>query len=230
MLLSADERYLAENCYGYGNWNAPYWFIGPEQGQDKNEDGISSRCQAFRDLQIDGLCDCRTFHDAVKGNTAFNIRANGKIRLQNTWNYQIELLYGYWGKLSSPEIRRSYQGNDWGSTDGKTCITELRGLPAHNGKLSVDQETYLEGRAEFLRKKVQSHSPEFVVFYGTGDQTYWDKIANCNLGLDKVSFTQKTAFAYLPHPNARKDLKRPLIHWRSIGEHLCQELQRFYAN
>jgi hypothetical protein len=230
MPLTDEQLYLAETCYGYGSWDAPYWFIGPEQGQDKNENGINSRYRALRDLQIDGLCDCRTFHSAVEGNAAFNIRANGKMKLQNTWNYQIELLYGYWGKVSSPEIRRSYQGGDWGSKDGKTCITELRGLPAHNGKLSVDQDTYLEGRAKFLRKKVQSHSPEFVVFYGTGDQMYWDKIADCDLVLDTVSPNKKTAFAYLPHPNARKDLKRSLGHWRSIGETLCQAHQRLYAN
>ena len=31
MPLTDYELELAENCYGYGCWEAPYWFIGIEE-------------------------------------------------------------------------------------------------------------------------------------------------------------------------------------------------------
>jgi hypothetical protein len=31
--LDKAEEEMARECYGYGRWGAPYWFIGPEQGQ-----------------------------------------------------------------------------------------------------------------------------------------------------------------------------------------------------
>jgi hypothetical protein len=32
MALDNHERNMAEDNFGYGRWDAPYWFIGPEQG------------------------------------------------------------------------------------------------------------------------------------------------------------------------------------------------------
>ena len=55
--MNVDERQLALECYGYGRWEAPYWFIGPEQGQGKWENSIlTERANAFRELNQDGLC------------------------------------------------------------------------------------------------------------------------------------------------------------------------------
>jgi hypothetical protein len=31
------ELEMAQNCFGYGRWDAPYWFIGPEQGKGNDE-------------------------------------------------------------------------------------------------------------------------------------------------------------------------------------------------
>jgi hypothetical protein len=65
--MNEDERALALTCYGYGRWNAPYWFIGPEQGQGKWENkALIERARAFRKLNRDGLCDCRAFHIEIK--------------------------------------------------------------------------------------------------------------------------------------------------------------------
>jgi hypothetical protein len=56
------EHEMARQCYGYGRWSAPYWFIGLEEGQDPIGKDLTLRLQAMRDLGKDGLSDCRTFH------------------------------------------------------------------------------------------------------------------------------------------------------------------------
>jgi hypothetical protein len=53
---------LSRESFGYGRWDAPVWFIGLEQGGGDN----STRAKAFKAYQSDGLCDCKTFHEAIE--------------------------------------------------------------------------------------------------------------------------------------------------------------------
>lgn len=217
MSFSANEEYLARHCYGFGSWYAHYWFIGPEQGM--GGETIDQRAEAFRatDVDQDGLCDTREFHERI-GDTRWQGTP------QTTWNYQMALLYGYWGKPCNVEIRRSVQREGWGSADGSLCIAELRGLPARSKKESKDQREFLAARADRLKIKIDEHKPEFVVFYGKADERYWNRIAMAQDGLsfDGIAQRDKTLFAYLPHPVAFKPNKRSLEHWKQIGERLCQ--------
>jgi hypothetical protein len=59
-------REMARRCYGYGRWDAPYWFIGPEQGMapDENND-LKPRVKAWLDLGGQEVSDCREFHKPI---------------------------------------------------------------------------------------------------------------------------------------------------------------------
>jgi hypothetical protein len=220
MQFTPNEEYLARHCYGYGRWDARYWFVGPEQGM--GSETIDQRTEAFRDTDRDqdGLCDCRAFHEKIH-ETKWH---RSKCELQTTWNYQMALLYGYWGKPPKVEIRRSLQRNGWGC-DGRVCIAELRGLPARSKAESKDQREFLDARADRLKHEIDKHAPEFVVFYGKEDEEYWNRIANVNKGLilDGIAGRGDTLFAYLPHPVAFKPFKRSHDDWKRIGEQLCQK-------
>ena len=59
-----DVLDMARQYFGHGNWNAKYWFIGPEPGQAAGEnDDLLRRAKAWRDLGGGELNDCREFHD-----------------------------------------------------------------------------------------------------------------------------------------------------------------------
>lgn len=59
-----DVSQMARECYGYGCWNVPYWFIGPEQGQAPQEnDDLTLRLKAWTQLGRGELNDCRDFHN-----------------------------------------------------------------------------------------------------------------------------------------------------------------------
>jgi hypothetical protein len=62
----ADILDMARQWYGYGRWEAPYWFIGPEPGQPEGDtaegDNLKERCKAWIDLGRGELVDCKAHH------------------------------------------------------------------------------------------------------------------------------------------------------------------------
>lgn len=217
-LSEADcERILGERFYGFGNWKAKYWFIGPEQGQDPSENhDLGPRCRAFIKLERDGLCDCRDFHEEV-GLPAtlqwYRPVTNGKIRVQNTWRRLIKLLHFYRSdSLPSAGELLGYQCERLGRFDEETCLLELSGLPAHNGGMERDRQTYQEPRLRHIVKAMQSNGPEFVIIYrDKGNWELWkseikaqgaERVGNqvWRLGKTRIAFTK------MPHAHSDREL------------------------
>lgn len=74
----------------YGRWGAPYWFIGPEQGQAPEEnDDHKPRVKAWLELGGGELTDCREFHVLIGEKRWHRERP----KLQSTWRSLLLLLY-----------------------------------------------------------------------------------------------------------------------------------------
>jgi len=171
MPLSADERYLAGNCYGYGNWSAPYWFIGPEQGQGDWEDGnLERRYRAFIELNGDGLCDCHKFHEHIGEDRWCR-------KLQPTWKRLILILLAYKGFPTENDKLLDYQCKDWGNATGETCVIELSGLPAKNFGVARDRKSFREDRIQHILAKARVAKPTFIVIYGKSQRQHGIKFA-----------------------------------------------------
>ena len=55
----------AKSWYGYGRWDAPYWFIGLEPGMRADEgERLLERCSAWERLGSPELMGCLEHHDA----------------------------------------------------------------------------------------------------------------------------------------------------------------------
>jgi hypothetical protein len=178
--MTEHERELAEHCFGYGRWDAPYWFIGPEQGQGLWEGGkLDRRYLAFKELGRDGLCHCLKFHDHI-GETQWR----GK--LQTTWRRLILLLKAYQGVSTEDSELLSYQRTAWGSTDedGETCFIEISGLPANNLKIPRDREIFRDARIRHIVEIARHTQPEFIVIYGKSQWKYWKDIAATEASLN----------------------------------------------
>src|ERR1035441_10231370 len=97
-----DELEMAERFFGFGRWDAPYWFIGPEPGGSIND----IRARVWKDQFGKGnLLDCKAFHDALVGAMREKgidpksidkvkklVRESPKPALQPTWRRLILLL------------------------------------------------------------------------------------------------------------------------------------------
>jgi len=245
MPLSKDELYLAENCYGYGRWDADYWFIGLEEGQapwEKNN--FRRRAEVFRELDTkdnDGLTDCREFHDGI-GERRWHHEnpKKGKIDLQSTWKYLMLLLFAAKGyshdDLLLDDLKSTYQFHQWGIKDnvaGETCVIELSGLPANNSKISKqrpkDVQELLDSirpkRIERIRRELTSNpKPRSIVFYGMTQKKNWERIAGCRLQEGVPTKVGLTTFIVAKQPVAyyAKGTKNDK-YWIDLGKKLLVE-------
>ena len=123
---------MARRCYGYGCWDAPYWFIGPEQGQGRAENNdLRRRVEAWLHFGGGELSDCRDFHDRI-GEKSWHCN---KPKLQQTWRPLMLLLATFLERPADNESLRTYQRDKWGTLSGETCVIELSGLPASSLKI-----------------------------------------------------------------------------------------------
>ena len=147
------EQEMAKHRFGYGRWDAPFWFIGPEQGMSDDPDEMAFRCKAWwncgKFLELD---DCIDFHRRLE-NLRPPKRNKKEKRIddwhgetpntQKTWSRLIQFLIGFGAHGVTDHIE--YQKHHWGTHAGQTCVAELSGLAAHDFAVSglgkrVDKE------------------------------------------------------------------------------------------
>ena len=202
---------MARRCFGYGRWDAPYWFIGPEQGQGSEEnDDLAHRFKAWCDLGSSELCDLEQFHRAI------NERRWERI-LQPTWRPLMLLLMTFLEKPTDKESLLSYQRHKWGRTNGETCLIELSGLAARSFAVSRDRETFRQYRIEIIRERLERNRPRLVIMYGTTQRPSWEKIAGGVFPSDNILQSNGIRFATTPHPVAH-GMRNTF--WTALGEKL----------
>jgi hypothetical protein len=216
---------MAQEFYGFGRWDAPYWFIGPEPGGDGNE----TRAEAFKKLGKDGLCDCKEFHKEI-GEMRWHRESPEEAVLQRTWRRLILLLLTSLHEMSDKESLRSYQRDHWGMSGGKTCVIELSGLSARNSQESKKNKEFLDKKTEIVEARVKTIrerllldklKPRLVVMYGFGEEKHWSQIAGCDLTRDGAEKHESTIFVLAPHPNAHGPRD---ANWKELGEKAASKL------
>jgi hypothetical protein len=53
-ICGSEDSHMAEHFYGYGRWDAPFWFIGPEPG----DDSVAQRYESLKALESEPVADC----------------------------------------------------------------------------------------------------------------------------------------------------------------------------
>ncbi|HEV2395749.1 MAG TPA: hypothetical protein VGS27_02245 [Candidatus Sulfotelmatobacter sp.] len=176
---------MARRNFGYGRWDAKYWFIGPEQGMGKHEKddipgSLKRRAECWRTLGSLELSDCRQFHCCI-GERNWH-RKKPKVNLQTTWQPLILLLMTYLKRDADQESCRNYQRDRWGRLDGETCVIELSGLAAPDALTAVGTEHFLPERIRAICDRLREHQPDLVLMYGRKQQPSWNAIAKCYAG------------------------------------------------
>jgi len=188
---------MAEHFYGYGRWNAPYWFIGPEAGMGKDgTDNLLARYEAWRQLRCAPVVDCAEHHRRF----GFTKWHEPHPPTQATWRQLIRLLLAYKGQEPSLDDIRAYQRDHWGRTNGETCVIELSGISAPNMSEQRDRITFLSRRIERIRQEAKEHHPVFILMYGEGQRAEWKKIAGGDFNADRFRLIGGTVAAVALHP------------------------------
>jgi hypothetical protein len=214
---------MAYKYFGHGRWGAPYWFIGPEPGQGRDEHSrLDLRTKAWRELGGGELNDCREFHAYIK---QFQWH-EGKPRLQPTWRPLILLLLTFLigdREVIDNDRLRIYQRDDWGSEHGETCVIELSALAANSLNVSRDRVSPLESRIALIRDRIRTYRPRLVLMYGKRQRESWEAIRGDALpGSQTISVSGCTIFVQTPHPVS--GLRN--AHWVALGTELRTKADR----
>lgn len=94
----AFEAEMAHGFYGYGRWDAPHWFIGPEQGIGPKGVGNAVRSKVWHKLGSPELCDCKEFHFEIGEDSWYRTTPPPAPLLQSTWRPLMLLLMSFLGE------------------------------------------------------------------------------------------------------------------------------------
>jgi hypothetical protein len=217
-------REMARRCYGYGRWDAPYWFIGPEQGMALNENNdLQLRVDAWLHLDALELCDCRAFHERIDQKQWHR----EKPRLQPTWRPLILMLMTFLEENTRSDDLRAYQRDRWGRlSGGETCVIELSGLAAHSFKVSRDRKLFRQERTTIIRQRMLTYKPTLVIMYGVSEKEHWEAIAGKGFSPDNILTVGSTIIAFTPHPTSHG---RGNAFWTDLGERLLTKKRSLKA-
>jgi hypothetical protein len=202
---------LAEHCFGYGQWRAPYWFVGLEPGGDE----LNACVRAWNELGKGELLDAQDGH---KGHECRDDLFGPKASIQHTWQKLIWLIFGYEDIEPTPKATLHYQKMKLGRSDGNTALIEISCLPAKHNGVEIPRELFRPQRITKIREQLVQNAPRFVVFYSP-DPKYreaWELIAGSKLERDKPVLIGSIACIVTYHPNG----EWTKAYWSDMGRTL----------
>jgi len=196
---SPELSHMAEHFYGYGRWDAPFWFIGPEPGGTQGDGSLEKRYQSWKGLGFESVVDCAPHHRGF----GFTKWHQPLPPTQSTWRQLIRLLLEYKGINPTLDSIREYQRDHWGSENGETCVIELSGLASPSLGTPQDRTAYLSKRIGRIRQEALKRSPMFIVMYGVGQRDEWRQIVGGIFDSNGICRIGKTVAAIAAHPVSR---------------------------
>jgi hypothetical protein len=159
--MDDPKALAARSWFGYGRWDAPYWFVGMEPG------GTDDHASHEVWMQLGGteLIDCRAH---CLGTNFSKWHGGDRPPTQPTWRRLIQLLLGYEGRPGDLDAVSVYQRDKWGALKGDTASVEVSALHAASLDILVDRDAYRDQRITILKERLEANRPKFVVFYGLG--------------------------------------------------------------
>lgn len=204
----------ARSWFGYGRWEAPYWFVGMEPGGDDDHASYES----WQGLGSHALIDCREHHEdsnrrAGRIVTSWH-RASPTPPVQTTWGPLIQLVLSFEDRASERADVAAYQRDSWGRLAGDTTVLEISALHAANTGVDVERTLHRSERLAELKRQLASNQPTFAVFYGTTYRGEYEAIAG-RFGVDGWRWTNVTLCVLTQHPAYR--FAPPAPYWRGLG-------------
>ena len=204
--------------YGYGNYQADYWFVGMEEGGGDTVDEVSKRLIIWDQRGRREVEDVAEYHLALGITHPFAEKA----KLQPTWAKLIRVLLSIEGLSPGKEDVRRYQQQQWARSNGNVCLLELLPLPSPStshwlyGQSSqltdlATRDRYRDQwsaiRIAALRQRIAVHQPKAIIFYSFGYLPYWQAIVGTPLQpvLAGEMYGLQTAeriYAVIKHPAA----------------------------
>ncbi|HEU5289400.1 MAG TPA: hypothetical protein VFU05_02080 [Cyclobacteriaceae bacterium] len=195
MLIRAETlQHWINHFYGYGSWNAPFWFVGYEESGGDLPEEVAEKLNYFYKVHAPvtepTLCDIRELYREV----VFRIEGPRAKKFANFHDHRFgpdAVLHGFWKNLiafkHSFQNKKlpdplTYQQEKFASSSSQEALIQLYPLPAHShawyyGWLDLPQFPFLKSRASYQQhvyqqrvsgifNQMKSHKPELVLMFG----------------------------------------------------------------
>ncbi len=209
----------ARSWFGYGRWDARYWFVGMEPG---GTDEIESY-EAWMALGGAELIDCKAHHLSSDDPVWRKWHTGPRPPTQPTWRKLILLFLSFEGTPTDIDAIARFQMEDWGSENGETALIEVSALHAPNLGANVDRLAYRDERIATIRERLTEHEPRFVILYGVGYREIYERIAGSPFDADGFTRSGPTLCVLVEHPTARPG--KPPEWWIEKGLEIRNRLQ-----
>lgn len=205
--------------YGFGNYQAPYWFVGMEEGGGNTYEAIVKQLEIWDRWGRKELLDVADYAREMDITRWYGDNP----KLQPTWKHLIRTVLTAEGQPSDAEAMRQYQKHVIGTVQGNTCLLELMPLPAPSvaswlyGDISTlpylkNRKTYREFvaplRIAHLQNRILHYQPKAVMFYGSGYDSYWKSIA----GVESWERSPEGVNFAISHSTLFLSSKHPVAH------------------
>lgn len=235
--MEALDQFI-DSFLGYGNLQAPLWFVGMEEGGGQSLAELSDRLRAWDQRGRQPCEDLAGYHRAI-GVTQFFDLPHPK--LQTTWCALMKALQAWRGGASDLSTLRTLQASELGTLGGPVALLELLPLPAPRVdawpyRELAEQRPYLADRSRYvahllprrierLRAAVRLARPQAVVCYGMGYASHWETVSGGALSFRTIGGRRclfgsiaRTQFLVVPHPSRANATQ----FWTSVGAELSR--------
>lgn len=193
-ISSLAIQHWIEHFYGYGSWEAPFWFVAYEESGGDLPEEVADKLNYFHNTHKTAtsptLCDIRDFYKhisfrtegprASRFSTFYDHRFGTDAVQHGFWENMIAFMSGYQNKTITNELL--YQQKQFASPSSQEALIQLYPLPAHNhawyyswlelpdlpflkSRLKYEQHVF-ENRISAILKKMQLFKPKVVLMYG----------------------------------------------------------------
>ena len=220
MELDETLKKFMDGFFGYGDLEAPIWFIGMEEGGGNSLEEINKRLETWKKLGETVTMDMYEFHREINDLKFFN--GSNIARLQPTWAKLIRFILSHEKEVINIAKVKDFQITRLGRYKSKTCLLELMPLPSPSinqwiyNKITkipelqnrqIYKEVIAPRRISKLKKLIKFHNVRKVVFYGKTYTNYWKQfLVDENLWKETEHFTHaeenRIQYWILPHPTA----------------------------
>jgi hypothetical protein len=128
--------------------------------------------------------------------------AQSSVKLPST---KLQLLLGYKEKPSDLDAVSIYQRDRWGTLSGETASLNLSALHATSFNTPVNRIAHREERISTFRDRLEENKPKFVVFYGTGYSTEYEKIVGTQFNGAGYAWHLSTLCLLVRHPTGQSN-------------------------
>lgn len=219
MIKDAKAR-AEQEWFGYGRWNAPYWFIGMEPGGRDHPELYTAWEAAGGSALVDAARHEDEWNRLVPPHLQMRHFWQKPVIQRTTWQPLIHIVLGFTRSADDPHL---YQRDRLGRLCGDTALIEISPIASQKLSESLKDSSVLQGRIKVIRQELVANPVTFAVCYGTRYRKRYEELAGGPFDTEGFRWSGNTLCALITHPSRPT---KKYSYWFAYGKRLREVIDR----